>query len=674
MCYNVGMKILSPAGNMQCLKAAVYNGADEVYLGINDFNARNNVDGFSIDTLQEAVDFAHIYDVRVYLAINILFSDKELQQALDIVVQAYNMGVDAFITQDLGLAKLIHDYYPEIELHASTQMGIHNLEGVQAIEQFGFKRVVLARETPLDEITRIRKNSNIEIEYFVQGALCVSFSGNCYLSSYLNDASGNRGKCKQLCRLPYALKINNKTLKQGYLLSAKDFCMIDRLDELKQAGVDSLKIEGRARRPYYVATTTRQYRQALDKLPYDDKQLQLAFNRDYTAGYFDGNGNIMSTYQNHIGINVGSIQNVNKGKKFNEVFFTSNIDLNPKSTFKTFANGKNKATLTAYDLQPVKGNLYRLTTTQPIDKGDQINLILDETQEQQALSITKKVPVKINITATINQPISATLSVQGFEVSIKGEICQPAQNQPLSKQDFEDNFSKTEFFAPDISFDNLDKVFLPKKQLNDFRRQAYDLIYQTITNSYKHNLSTISVKTPNKLVKFNNFEIVTDPNQDFVAGNIIYSPEVYNVQNVQQFVQKCVKLNKKPYLDAPNFALSHDIDLIKQIAESTNVGVVANNYYALSLSKNIVIGAGLNVYNHTTASIFDKPIITAESDISTKVDYPYMTLRHCPMKAHLNANCNNCPYKQGYTYTLDSGKVLKLKRKKLSTCTFYLVD
>ena len=202
------MKILSPAGNFESLKMAIFNGADEVYLGINNFNARNNIDGFTKETLEQAVDFAHIYSVKVNLAINILFADDELQDALDTVIDAYNKGVDSFIIQDLGLANILHENYPEIEIHASTQMGIHNLEGVKAIEKFGFKRVVLARETPLDEIKRIRDNTNIEIEYFAQGALCVSFSGNCYLSSYLCDASGNRGKCKQLCRLPYTFEFN----------------------------------------------------------------------------------------------------------------------------------------------------------------------------------------------------------------------------------------------------------------------------------------------------------------------------------------------------------------------------------------------------------------------------------------------------------------------------------
>lgn len=222
-------KLLAPAGDMQSLKMAVFNGADEVYLGIKDFNARN-IQGFDLETLKQAVQFAHVFGVKVHLAINILFDDQTLQKALDLIVDSYNLGVDAFIVQDLGLAHLVKTFYPQICLHASTQMGIHNLAGAKWAEKFGFTRVVLSRETPLEEIKRIKQNTNLEVEYFVHGALCVSFSGNCYLSSYLFDASGNQGKCKQLCRLPYDFKIGQKTLADGYLLSAKDICMIDRLD------------------------------------------------------------------------------------------------------------------------------------------------------------------------------------------------------------------------------------------------------------------------------------------------------------------------------------------------------------------------------------------------------------------------------------------------------------
>ena len=225
------MKLLSPAGDFESLKMAVYYGADEVYLGVKNFNARN-IEGFNLETLKEAIEFAHLYNVKVHLTVNILFSDNELQNALDLVVDAYNLGVDAFIIQDIGLASLINKNYPQIEIHASTQMGLHNLEGVLWAKNLGFKRVVLARETPIEEIKKIKDNCDIEIEYFAHGALCVSFSGNCYLSSEIKGKSGNRGECLQLCRLFYNASNNEKQINNGYLLSTKDLCYADKLKEL----------------------------------------------------------------------------------------------------------------------------------------------------------------------------------------------------------------------------------------------------------------------------------------------------------------------------------------------------------------------------------------------------------------------------------------------------------
>ena len=666
------MKILSPAGNMESLKMAVINGADEVYLGINDFNARNNIDGFTVDTLKDAIDYAHIYGVKVHLALNILFTNEELQKAIDIVCKCINMGIDAFIVQDLGLISLINKLYPEAEVHLSTQMGIHNLEGILALSNYKFKRVVLSRETPLEEITRIRQNTDIEIEYFVQGALCVSFSGNCYMSSYLFNASGNRGRCKQLCRLPFALKKGQKVLKNGYLLSAKDFNMIKRLNDLKDAGVDAIKIEGRARRPFYVGATTRQYFNALNGIETDIDQLKLAFNRTYTEGYFNGNGNIISELQNHVGIKVGKVQKVEFGKRFNRVIFTSNRALNKKSTFK-FILDKKETTITAYDLSQVKPDIYLITTTNKVETGSDVHLIIDQQAETQMLTSSRKAVVDISLSVRQNQPITAYSMVNGALLTITGDILQPALNQPLTKEQVEDNFSKGEYFTANVKFDEFESVFIPKQKLNDFRRKVYAEIQSVLTKidcSLEHKI----LPPLPKIKPLKDFEIVKDLSGEFFSKTIIYSPEIYTAEDVLAFVQKCNELGKKAYLDTPNFALEKDIQLLKDIIEKTGVGIVANNYYALTLSKDLIIGAGLNVYNSYTAGLYGMPFITAESEIGQRVDYYYMTLRHCPMKNLLNAKCDKCPYEKGYSYQLDSGKTFNLQRKKLTTCTFYLTD
>ncbi len=663
----MSMKILSPAGDLESLKMAVYSGADEVYLGVKDFNARN-VEGFSLQTLKEAVDFAHIFNVRVFLTVNILFADSEMQSALDLIVDAYNLGVDAFIIQDVGLASLVHKHYPQIEMHASTQMGLHNLEGVKQAEKLGFKRVVLARETPLEEIERIKKNSNVEIEYFIQGALCVSFSGNCYLSSYLNDASGNRGKCKQLCRLPYTFKYNDKILKKGYLLSAKDFNMLSKLQDLEKVGVTSLKIEGRARRPYYVGVATKIYRQALNDCPCDEDELKLAFNRDYTPGYFEGNGNIISNKQNHIGLKIGKVKKVNLGKRFNEVYITSDREITAKSVLK-FIDKDEETVLTAFDIKKVE-DMYKITTTQKVKVSLDVHLISDYEKEQRLLNDKIRKKVKIDIVAKIDMPIEAKINLTNKQISVFGETCLKAQNQPITEEEIKLNFNKSELFDAEINL-NLDEIFLPKQKLNEFRRNVFEKIKESLIFKERKHLEKINLSIKENDLELQNFQIVESLEETLIGLNIIYSPNEYIFENIIQLKQKCEKLNKNFYLNLPNFALNSDINFLKNLVEKLQVSVVVNNLYAMDFESEKIIGGGVNVYNSFTSSYFGLPYIKAEGG---ELKMPYMTMRHCPMKAHLNADCKNCPYKEGYTYTMENGKVLNLKRLRMSTCTFYLID
>lgn len=664
------MLLLSPAGDFESLKMAVFYGADEVYLGVKDFNARN-IEGFSLTSLREAVDFAHLYGVKVHLAVNILFSNSELQSALDLVVDAYNLGVDAFIIQDLGLASLISKNYPEICIHASTQMGLHNLEGVQFAKKLGFSRVVLSRETPLDEIKRIKQNCDIEIEYFAQGALCVSFSGNCYLSSYLCGASGNRGKCKQLCRLPYKFFEGNKKLAEGYLLSAKDFCMISRLQELKDAGVDAIKIEGRARRPYYVAVATREYRNALDGKPADLNELKLAYNRDFTPGYFDGNGNIISNYKNHIGVQIGKITKVVRGKNFNEIFISSRQKIAPKSTIKTFDGFVEKNTLTLFDIKEVGKNLYRATTTQNVENGLDVNLIIDASKND-VENFTRKIDISLKVYAFENQKIKAEFIYNNRTYVFEGETCEKAKNQALTEHDICNNFSKNVFFSPTV-FVQTQNAFLTKAQLNNFRRNVYEKITQILTQNNNKKLYKTKIDVNVETKAFEDFEITENSSEIYHNKNVIYSPEIYEIDDIKNFVSNCKKQNKIPYLDTPNFSLEKDVKLLQNIIEKTQTNIIANNYYALAFKTQIVAGWGLNVFNNISANVLGVPTVGAECEVFPKMQAPFMTLRHCPMKSNMGANCSNCPYHEGFSYQMENGKKMFLKRKKLCSCTFYLV-
>ena len=272
------VELLSPAGNFDSLKAAVQNGADAVYFGTEYFSARAYATNFSLDKLEEAISYAKLRGVKTHLTLNTLLKDSELDKSFEIAKKAYEYGIDAIIVQDIGFGKLLIDSFPDLDIHASTQMSIHNLQGVLALEKLGFKRVVLARELSARDITYICKHSNIEIECFIHGALCISYSGQCLFSSIIGGRSGNRGCCAQPCRLPYTLLENDNSIDNGYLLSTRDLCGLDYLQDLISAGVTSLKIEGRMKSPTYVSTVTRIYK----------KYIYLILNnKDYVVDEID---------------------------------------------------------------------------------------------------------------------------------------------------------------------------------------------------------------------------------------------------------------------------------------------------------------------------------------------------------------------------------------------------
>lgn len=282
------IELLAPAGNFECLKAAVQSGADAVYFGADKLNARQNSDNFGKEELAKAIEYAKLRNVKTHLTLNILIQNSEFEEAIELVDFAYKMGIDAVIVQDLGLAKKIIELFPKLEVHGSTQMTTYNVNGVKELEEIGLNRVVLARELSIDEIKNICRNCNADIEIFVHGALCICYSGQCLMSSIIGGRSGNRGKCAGTCRLPYSLLNNDKKIESGYLLSSKDVCTLDILPELINSGVKSLKIEGRMKSPEYVAIVASIYRKYIDlansNKPYivdneDKEKLLQIFNR-----------------------------------------------------------------------------------------------------------------------------------------------------------------------------------------------------------------------------------------------------------------------------------------------------------------------------------------------------------------------------------------------------------
>lgn len=321
-------ELLAPAGNFEALRAAACNGADAVYFGGQAFNARVNADNFTLEEMSEAADYLHKRNKRALLTLNTLVANHEILDLLNYIYDAAAGGIDGVIVQDLGVVQLLRETLPELPLHASTQMAVHNLAGVKYLEELGFKRAVLSRECSLAEIKEMRCASEIEIEVFVHGAMCVGFSGRCLFSSFLGGRSGNRGSCAQPCRLPYDLLKNGEVVSHDgkYLLSPKDLNMAEKLPDLINSGVSSLKIEGRMKRPEYVATVVSIYRRAIDSFYADsfrvstkDKaDLRQIFNRDFTDGYYyTRHGKEMMSYErpDNRGVLCGEVVSEDK-KKF----------------------------------------------------------------------------------------------------------------------------------------------------------------------------------------------------------------------------------------------------------------------------------------------------------------------------------------------------------------------
>lgn len=295
---NKDFELLAPAGNLEILKGVIESGADAVYVGGSMFGARAYANNFTEEELLEAIDFAHLRGVKVYLTVNTLIKNSEFSKLYDYLLPYYKRGLDAVIVQDIGVVKAIHEYFPSMEIHTSTQMTVTGADGVRFLSQFGVTRVVMAREVSLAEMKRIHEETGMELEAFVHGALCYSYSGQCLFSSILGGRSGNRGRCAQPCRLPYTVEGK----KDEYILSLKDMCGIKALDKLRDAGVYSLKIEGRMKQLEYACGVVKYYRSYIDsKKPVSDAdydRIKALGNRcGFTDRYyFDHNGSDMVTY------------------------------------------------------------------------------------------------------------------------------------------------------------------------------------------------------------------------------------------------------------------------------------------------------------------------------------------------------------------------------------------
>ena len=534
------IELLSPAGNMESLKAAIEAGCDAVYLGGTLFGARAFANNFNNEEIVEAINYAHLYGVKVYVTTNILIYEHEVEHFLNYVEFLHKNNVDAIIIQDLGMLDLVHKTFPNLEIHASTQMHIHNLDGVIMAQKLGVKRVVLARETPIEVIEEINKKVSVDLEIFAHGALCVSYSGQCLFSSLIGNRSGNRGSCVGSCRLQYnILDENKKILSKGeYPISMKDLNTLEYVGNLISAGVRSLKIEGRMKSPEYVYTVTKLYREAIDSYYKDGKvsinqqelhNLQKIFSRGYTKGYLfhEKMENILNIKRpNHQGIVLGRViqyqNNFVSVKLFNDVAID---DGDYGLILNQFYKNKNLVK------EAKKGDIISFKVNKRIPLDSQVLLTKDSSLSEDILRIIqekrRKVLINGEVILKLNEPMQIKIDDGKNFVSVTSDIINSSINNPTKKETIYEKLNKLgntiyQFKKLDIKIDN--DVFVPLKLLNELRIKAVSLLNEKRLYKYEFIKEEYSISLPNfkkeqkRSVLVNNLDSVNKN-----AYDIIYS-------------------------------------------------------------------------------------------------------------------------------------------------------
>lgn len=722
VCYTkIMLELLAPAGDMSALKTAINSGADAVYLGLDNFNARMRAQNFNTDNIGEVVAYAHFYGVKVYVTINTILQNDEFNELISLVKVAVGAGVDAFLVQDLGVAKLLHDCFEGIVLHASTQLGVHNLYGAKVAENLGFKRVVLSRETKLEDIKAIRDNTNLEIEYFVQGALCVAFSGNCYLSSVEQGASGNRGLCKQLCRLPYKATLAGQNY-DGYLLSAKDLCLFNSVCELAKAGVTSFKIEGRLRRDGYVASVVQTYRRAIDLAEKGQKALlsskeeytlKTAFSRgEYLDRAYLDEGTpkaIEKKFNNHAGVRIGKVFDV---KEFKSGIYQVNIKTNHAfqrgDGLKFFDNDKEVASLGVGDVKKISNDVYAITTTAKVKRGWQVNLILDTTLESELLAKKRTVKINLDVTACVGQPLTIVAKCDEFGVSataISDDGLDVAKNAPMGVNDIATACSK----VGDSGFEvaecqvNTNGVFVARSQINAIRRDVLNRLKEGIIRRNAPDSVSVSedkIKEYTALLgggvdeQAECIKVVRSEDFDGVyikkGDRVLLKPSSYSVEYVKKAIEFLDIDKDYVMLDLPILANGKDVALIETLISETGIKtLVSNNIYGLYFAQKgyrVVAGQGHNIANmcaeHALKDMSvneyvpscEYPHFVGSGEVKRleiSENIPLMTFAHCPYKTLFDCDCSKCGYKPNLTITREKKKYA-VRRVRATGCRFEL--
>ena len=639
------IELLAPVGSFDALKAAVQNGANAVYLGGKDFSARASANNFDREELIEAVKYAHIRDVRVFVTTNTLIKQDEIEDFVEYAKFLYDIDVDALIMQDIGVAMLIHDLLPDFELHASTQMVAHSLEDVQYLESIGFKRVVLARELTVDEIKYICDNTNVDIEIFVHGALCVCYSGGCLMSSMIGNRSGNRGRCAQPCRQKYTMidiSTGEEIHSNGeYLLSTKDLNTIEDVDKIIETGVLSLKIEGRMKKPEYVATVINSYRNAIDEYQSTKKvnistetmeDLYTIFNRKFTKGLILGEvgEDVMnSNVPNNQGLYVGKVVDYNKKAKRLKIKLEGTLKKGDGinlggGTIGRIIKGKEIAQI-GYKGETIELDFIgEARKNQPVFKTSDTNLI-DKAQKTytQDKEFAKSL-IDAEITIKLGEyPELKLIDKNNNSVTVKGDkLVEKALKVALGEEKIETQIKKlgnTPYELDDLKI-NLDEgVSMPISLINQIRREAIELLdearipvkdraYKDSKIKYSPKKYAKDTNSNSKIrVKINNIEALKSIiNLDI---DMIYYEDV---ATLEQAMAMATANNKKLIYSAPRIVRNKEYKRLEKsneyCKENVQISALGQVKYYKENSENVSFDVDyyLNPFNSETINHYKK--------------------------------------------------------------------
>lgn len=669
------LEILAPAGNAQCAQAAIDNGANAIYLGYSAFSARQGAENFGLEQLAETVKNAHFCGVNVYVAMNTIVKDSELDVFLQTLTDVWRIGVDAIILQDALLGKAIKECLPDVVLHLSTQAGVCNISGALFAKKCGFSRVILARETPLEEITEIAKI--IETEVFVQGALCTCFSGQCYFSSFAGGNSGNRGRCKQPCRKQYSINRNGFEEKK-YALSLADLCVGETIEKLIQAGVVSFKIEGRMRRAEYVAAAVRYYRSILDgantvKITQNLSDLKRTYNRgNYTKGLAFGQDKrfISSAVQGHIGEKVGVVKVVNGTYVVESICKAQSGD-----AFKILRGGKEVGGAVFGKAVP-RG--FTIVSSARLKNGDGVFITTDTAVNMRLLSAKKLATLPIRLFFCEGQQAVASC---GDVVVTSKDILQTANNQAVSEEQLKACFEKTDGLPVQVQFEEIvlqGQIFIAKSVLNAFRREFYESIAAQMAKQTRN--PTIALSLHTSLIDGKNDKIAVISNGfDAVTADVaIYKPDRYNATLPDSFVNG----NFEKYIYYPPFCTNSQQQVLADtIAKYHLDGIYAENYAALQFAERyncaVFAGTGLHLINRVSVTQLLKMqnvryyalskegnyaelkgLISEKAFVLSSGDVKVMDLCYCPFEK----TCGNCDKKSLYCLTDENGREFPMRR------------